>query len=76
MKENNLVEMVVDSDECTFDQECKFGHRVGGHAVYCKCPTWGSPRKCYFGWYSGGVLKDCKCPYFEVNEEWSGGKDE
>jgi len=72
MKEDSLVELVVDEDDCAFDQECRFGHRVEGHAVYCKCPRWGSPRKCYHGWYTGGKLRDSECPFFEVNEEWKG----
>lgn len=47
----NIVEMMQDDDaDCAFDQPCKWGHRVEGHAVYCHNPTWlYAPSKCRRG---------------------------
>lgn len=43
----NLVEVMMADDDCAFDQPCKWGHRVDGHAVYCHNPTWlYAPGKC------------------------------
>lgn len=44
----NAVEMITDGDEDNaFDQPCRFGHRVDGHAVYCHNTAWlYAPRKC------------------------------
>lgn len=50
MTTSNIVEMMAlgdDDEECAFDQPCHFGHRIGGHAVYCHNDAWpDSPRKC------------------------------
>lgn len=66
----NLVELIADPEECAYDQACRFGHRVGGHAVYCHNETWeDSPRKCRRTWYTGGAARDEDCPGFEANPE-------
>ena len=65
----NLVELVADGD-CAFDQSCRFGHRVEGHAVYCHNSTWAAaPRKCRRTWYTGGRMRDEDCPGYEPNSE-------
>jgi hypothetical protein len=64
----NLMEMVADPHECAFDQACRFGNRVGGHAVYCHNEQWeDAPRKCRRTRYTGGVERDEDCPGFEPN---------
>jgi hypothetical protein len=70
----NIVELVQEPDaDCAFDQPCKFGHRVEGHAVYCHNDAWtDSPRKCRRTWYSGGEIKDEDCPGFQPNTEFKG----
>lgn len=70
----NLVELVTAGEEnCGFDQPCKFGHRVEGHAVYCHNDAWpDSPRKCRRTWYTGGETKDEDCPGFQPNPEFKG----
>ena len=66
----NLVEMMtMGDDDCAFDQECVYGNRVGGHAVYCHNED--SPyRKCRFGWYSGGDTPDRDCQCFKENPNY------
>jgi hypothetical protein len=69
----NIVEMIADEDECAFDQPCKFGHRVEGHAVYCHNDDWSdSPRKCRRTWYTGGEVRDEDCPGYQPNPEFKG----
>lgn len=72
----NVVELMASaegSDDCAFDQPCKFGHRVEGHAVYCHNDAWESgPRKCRRTWYTGGETKDEDCPGFQPNSEFKG----
>lgn len=73
----NLVEMIQDGDsDCAWDQPCKFGHRVEGHAVYCHNESWDdSPRKCRRTWATGGDIKDEDCPGFQRNIEFAGALD-
>lgn len=60
----NVVEMLSDEDG-GFDQPCRFGNRVGEHAVYCHNDAWvDSPRKCRRTWYTGGKVRDEDCPGF------------
>ena len=68
----NLVELITaGNDDCAFDQPCKHGHRVEGHAVYCHNDEWpDSPRKCRRTWYTGGEVKDEDCPGFAPNPEY------
>lgn len=69
----NLVELIEDPDECAFDQPCKYGHRVSGHAVYCHNTEWkGAPRKCRQSRYWGKVegKEDEDCPGFEPNPNY------
>jgi len=68
----NIVELLQDDDsDCAFDQPCRFGHRVEGHAVYCHNEDWAdSPRKCRRTWYTNGRIKDEDCPGFELNPEF------
>jgi hypothetical protein len=69
----NVVELIADQDECAFDQPCRFGHRVEGHAVYCQNDAWtDGPRKCRRTWYSGGEFKDEDCPGFQPNPAFRG----
>jgi hypothetical protein len=64
----SLVEMIAEPDECAFDQACKFGNRVGGHAVYCHNDQWkDAPRKCRRTRYTGGVERDEDCEGFQPN---------
>lgn len=76
--EVNLVELVFPEDSA-WDQACRFGHRVDGHAVYCHCPEskWpDAPRKCMRTWCTGGQVKDEDCPGFEASpKERSGGQN-
>ena len=65
----NLVEMMAGPEDCAFDQKCKFGHRVEGHAVYCHSSNPEAPRKCRRSWYTGNEIKDEDCPFYEAREE-------
>ena len=73
----NIVEAIQESDsDCAFDQPCKFGHRVEGHAVYCHNDAWvDGPRKCHRSWSTGGEVKDEDCPGFQPNEAFRGSLD-
>ena len=73
----NLVEMIADEEECAFDQECIYGHRVDGHAVYCHNENWkNAPRKCRRNWYYGKEyakkekLRDRDCKGFKKNPNY------
>ena len=71
----NVVELAasVDGSEAAFDQRCRFGHRVEGHAVYCHNDAWDDhPRKCHRSWYSNGRITDETCAGFEANSEFKG----
>lgn len=79
----NYVELVADQDDCAFDQACKYGHRVEGHAVYCHNDAWtDGPRKCRRTWYWGEEtakaegLRDEDCPGFAPNEALEQNKNE
>ncbi len=62
----SLVE--VFAGEQGFDQPCRFGNHVGGHAVYCHNGWWiDAPRKCRRTWFTGGEVRDEDCPGFEPN---------
>lgn len=61
----NIVEMIEDGE---FNQSCKHGNLVDGHAVYCHNDKWKeAPRKCRNTWYTGGESRDEDCPGFEPN---------
>ena len=63
----NLVEL-FEADDSAFDQPCKHGNRVGGHAVYCHNNEWpDAPRKCRRTWYTGGQERDEDCPGYSHN---------
>lgn len=70
----NIVEAIQGPDsDCAFDQPCRYGHRVEGHAVYCHNSSWDdSPRKCRNTWHTGGKRKDEDCPGFSPNPEFKG----
>lgn len=71
----NVVELMDFEDDGgdAFDQPCRFGHRCGGHAVYCHNDAWyDSPRKCRRSWSSGGEIKDEDCPGFQPNPAFTG----
>lgn len=71
----NSVELMA-ADDCAFDQRCRFGHRVEGHAVYCHNDLWDDgPRKCRRSWYTDGRVRDEDCPGFEPNPSIEGGFD-
>lgn len=63
----NIVEMCAGEDEQSFNQTCKFGNLVTGHAVYCHSKNSKAPRKCGKTWSTGGKVKDETCPFFESN---------
>lgn len=58
-------------EDVVFDQPCKFGCRVNGHAVYCHNEEWNDkPRKCRHTWYYGKDKKgiqDKDCEGYEPN---------
>mgnify|MGYP000160791946 FL=1 len=65
---DNLVETFMDDEDSAFDQPCRFGHRVGGHSVYCHNSHWpNAPRKCHRSWYTGGEFKDEDCAGYAPN---------
>ena len=69
----NLVEMVAGDDEQSFNQKCKYGNLVDGHAVYCHNESPEAPRKCRHTWYYGKNEKGCQdedCPLFEANPNY------
>lgn len=67
----NLVELVDDGDDSAFDQPCKHGLRVDGHAVYCHNTGWeDAPRKCRRTWYTGGETRDEDCPGYAPNKDY------
>jgi len=63
----HLVEFMADEGEKSFNQSCKHGCLVSGHAVYCHSEHPNAPRKCQRTWATNGRLKDEDCPYFEPN---------
>lgn len=64
----NLVELLTGEEDSAFDQPCRFGHRVDGHAVYCHNEDWlYAPRKCRRTWYTGGEVRDEDCRGFQPN---------
>lgn len=68
----NIVELVAGEDEQGYDQPCRHGNRVDGHAVYCHNNTWAeAPRKCRRTWYygrdAGAEKQDEACPGFSPN---------
>ena len=72
----NLVELLATDEDtdCGFDQKCRYGHRVDGHAVYCHNDNWpDAPRKCRRTWYHGEdyaeehELRDEDCEGYEPN---------
>lgn len=69
---NQIVEMITaGDDDCAYDQPCKFGHRVEGHAVYCHNEGWlYSPRKCRRSWYTGGETRDEDCKGYQPNPNY------
>ena len=74
----NLVELLTDPEDSAFDQRCKHGNRVDGHAVYCHNETWpDAPRKCRHTWYYGpdavGV-QDEDCPGYGPNSNTTDGE--
>jgi hypothetical protein len=69
----SLVEMVTSDDKQSFNQKCKFGNLVEGHAVYCHNEDLKAPRKCCHTWYYGNSKKgyqDEDCPLFEINPKF------
>lgn len=63
----NIVEMIADEDG-GFDQPCRFGNRVDGHAVYCHNSKWlYALRKCRRTWYTGGETRDEDCEGYAPN---------
>ena len=62
----NIVELIGE-DGSAFDQTCRYGYRVDGHAVYCHNDGWlYAPRKCQRTWYTGGRVKDEDCRGFQA----------
>ena len=75
----DLVEFLISSmeEDNAFDQPCKYGYRVNGHAVYCHNKKWkDAPRKCRRSWYTGNYDNtnedsDYACKGFEKNENYN-----
>ena len=71
----NLVEMCCGDDESAFNQKCKHGNLVTGHAVYCHNGTWkNAPRKCRNSWYykdSTPEHQDENCPGYTPNPNYT-----
>ena len=68
----NLVE-ASSADSSNFNQSCKYGNLVDGHAVYCHNDGWKeAPRKCRRTWYTGGVTRDEDCEGFSPNSASDG----
>lgn len=64
----SIVELAA--DDSAFDQPCKYGNRVDGHAVYCHNNEWpDAPRKCRRSWYTGGAERDEDCEGFAPNTD-------
>ena len=71
----NVVELL--DDRQAFNQPCRFGNLVEGHAVYCHNHTWvDAPRKCRRTWYTGGQTRDEDCPGYEPNTSRRDSTDE
>lgn len=71
MTDINLAELAFGDDDEGWNQACRWGHLVEGHAVYCHCPEerWpDSPRKCFRTWATGGQTRDEDCEGFEPQE--------
>lgn len=73
-----MAELFLMGEDCAFDQKCRFGHRVDGHAVYCHNQDWDdAPRKCRRSWYWGEDhaaregLRDEDCPGYEPNPQYA-----
>ena len=63
----NLVEVIF-GDGPNFNQPCKYGNLVEGHAVYCHNDNWlDRPRKCRRTWYTGGQERDEDCEGYAPN---------
>lgn len=70
----NLVEMC---EEGQWNQKCKHGHLIEGHAVYCHSDKPNAPRKCKHTWFWGKNEKgsqDEDCPLFELNPNYVSNK--
>lgn len=65
----NIVELIAgEQEDGGFNQHCKHGYLVEGHAVYCHNSAWSdSPTKCRRTWYTGGEVKDEECPGYRRN---------
>src|SRR5215472_13900241 len=55
-----------EKEDCAFDQPCIYGHRTGGHSVYCHHPD-GIARKCYYRWCSQKDHEANKCGGYKPN---------
>ena len=63
----NVVEMIDDEPGSGFNQICRYGYLVEGHAVYCHNDRWlYAPRKCRRTWATGGEVRDEDCRGFEA----------
>ena len=56
----NVVELLA--GDASFDQPCRYGGLVDGHAVYCHNDSWlYAPRKCRRSWHTNGEVRDEDC---------------
>lgn len=68
----NELLMVEEGEDCAHDQPCKYGHRTGGHAVYCTNAGWlDAPMKCRRTWYTDGEVRDEDCEGFAANPNFA-----
>ena len=66
----NMVEaMFGEEEDCAFDQPCTYGHRVGGHSVYCHHPN-GLARKCYYRWCTPKEHEANECGGYTPNPDY------
>lgn len=76
--ELSLMELVTEDEQQSFNQRCRFGNLIEGHAVYCHCENPESPRKCRQTWYFGEKAKgrqDEDCKFFEANPNYKKQKE-
>ena len=76
MRVKNFVELGLGEDEMAFNQKCKHGNLVFGHAVYCHSQNPDAPRKCRRSWETQGLIKDEDCPFYEQNPNFKKDGDD
>ena len=70
----NIVELLTSEDDQAYDQPCKWGNQVYGHAVYCHSEVAGY-RKCFYRWCSQKEHEENECGGYEPNPAWLAEKE-